>query len=168
MRCKLHGLEFWVHGGIAAGWFMKWFKEGYEYNFFGQRIVFAPAAKIQKYCLELGIYWKFHEKESLFKKLFKEFDFHFCIQNLSMDRYQKIEKNGQVGEGTYGVVYKAKDKQTNEIVALKVLNMYCDSELFIDWYKQRIRLEIEDEGIPSTTLREISVLRQLKHPNIVE
>ena len=37
-----------------------------------------------------------------------------------MDRYQKIEKNGQVGEGTYGVVYKAKDKQTNEFVALKV------------------------------------------------
>lgn len=68
-----------------------------------------------------------------------------------MDRYQKIEKNGHVGEGTYGVVYKAKDKQTNEFVALK-----------------RIRLEVEDEGIPSTTLREISVLRQLKHPNIVE
>ena len=37
-----------------------------------------------------------------------------------MDRYVKIEKNGQVGEGTYGVVYKAKDKVTNEIVALKV------------------------------------------------
>jgi serine/threonine protein kinase len=37
-----------------------------------------------------------------------------------MDRYQKIEKNGHVGEGTYGVVYKAKDKQTDEIVALKV------------------------------------------------
>jgi len=68
-----------------------------------------------------------------------------------MDRYQKIEKNGHVGEGTYGVVYKAKDKQTNDFVALK-----------------RIRLEVEDEGIPSTTLREISVLRQLKHPNIVE
>lgn len=66
-----------------------------------------------------------------------------------MERYHKIEKGG-VGEGTYGVVYKALDKQTSEIVALK-----------------RIRLEIEDEGIPSTTLREISVLRQLKHPNIV-
>ena len=40
-----------------------------------------------------------------------------------MDRYQKIEKNGHVGEGTYGVVYKAKDKQTDEIVALKVPNL---------------------------------------------
>lgn len=38
----------------------------------------------------------------------------------TMDRYQKIEKNGHVGEGTYGVVYKAKDKQTDAIVALKV------------------------------------------------
>ena len=37
-----------------------------------------------------------------------------------MDRYQKIEKNGHVGEGTYGVVYKAKDIQTDEFVALKV------------------------------------------------
>lgn len=38
--------------------------------------------------------------------------------------------------GTYGIVYKARDKQTDEFVALK-----------------RIRLEVEDEGIPSTTLR---------------
>eukprot|EP01035_Chromulina_nebulosa_P020677 gene20677-26808_t len=68
-----------------------------------------------------------------------------------MDRYQRIEKNGVMGEGTYGVVYKARDRQLDVTVALK-----------------KIRLEVEDEGIPSTTLREISVLRQLKHPNIVE
>ena len=37
-----------------------------------------------------------------------------------MDRYQKIEKNGHCGEGTYGVVYKAKDRQTDKFVALKV------------------------------------------------
>lgn len=34
--------------------------------------------------------------------------------------------------------------------------------------RQRIRLEVEDEGIPSTALREISLLRELQHPNIVE
>eukprot|EP00903_Cladosiphon_okamuranus_P006740 g6575.t1 len=64
-----------------------------------------------------------------------------------MQRYQKLEK---IGEGTYGVVYKAKDRVTNEIIALK-----------------KIRLEAEDEGIPSTAIREISLLKQLQHPNIV-
>lgn len=66
--------------------------------------------------------------------------------------YQKIEKPGSnLGEGTYGVVYKARDRHTGEIVALK-----------------RIRLEVEDEGIPSTALREISLLRELTHRNIVD
>mmetsp|Transcript_37840 Transcript_37840/g.78574 ORF Transcript_37840/g.78574 Transcript_37840/m.78574 type:complete len:308 (+) Transcript_37840:126-1049(+) len=64
-----------------------------------------------------------------------------------MERYQKMEK---IGEGTYGVVYKAKDRVTGEIVALK-----------------KIRLEAEDEGIPSTAIREISLLKELQHPNIV-
>jgi cyclin-dependent kinase len=64
-----------------------------------------------------------------------------------MERYQKLEK---IGEGSYGVVYKAKDRITNRIIALK-----------------RIRLEAEDEGIPSTAIREISLLKELRHPNIV-
>eukprot|EP01102_Stenamoeba_stenopodia_P003810 TRINITY_DN13948_c0_g1_i1.p1 TRINITY_DN13948_c0_g1~~TRINITY_DN13948_c0_g1_i1.p1 ORF type:complete len:304 (+),score=72.43 TRINITY_DN13948_c0_g1_i1:52-963(+) len=63
--------------------------------------------------------------------------------------YEKIEK---IGEGTYGVVYKAKDLRTNEIVALK-----------------KIRLETEEDGVPSTTIREISLLKELSnHPNIVK
>lgn len=64
-----------------------------------------------------------------------------------MDKYQKLDK---IGEGTYGVVYKARDTTTGELVALK-----------------KIRLEAEDEGIPSTAIREISLLKELKHPNIV-
>lgn len=64
-----------------------------------------------------------------------------------MDDFQKIEK---IGEGTYGVVYKGKNKKTGQIVAMK-----------------KIRLESEDEGIPSTAIREISLLKELKHPNIV-
>ncbi|KAF5361496.1 hypothetical protein D9758_006157 [Tetrapyrgos nigripes] len=52
--------------------------------------------------------------------------------------------------GTYGVVYKAKDNGTNEVVALK-----------------KIRLEAEDEGVPSTAIREISLLKELKDDNIV-
>ncbi|OMJ86460.1 hypothetical protein SteCoe_12041 [Stentor coeruleus] len=65
-----------------------------------------------------------------------------------IDRYQKIEK---IGEGTYGVVYKARDTITNEIVALK-----------------KIRLEGEDEGVPPTAIREISVLKEISHENIVK
>ena len=64
-----------------------------------------------------------------------------------MERYQKLEK---IGEGTYGIVYKAKDKLSNQIIALK-----------------RIRLEAEAEGIPSTAIREISLLKELRHVNIV-
>uniref|UniRef100_A0A7S4BW06 Protein kinase domain-containing protein n=1 Tax=Chrysotila carterae TaxID=13221 RepID=A0A7S4BW06_CHRCT len=64
-----------------------------------------------------------------------------------MEKYQKIEK---IGEGTYGVVYKAKNRASGELVALK-----------------KIRLEAEDEGIPSTAIREISILKELQHPNIV-
>lgn len=63
------------------------------------------------------------------------------------DSYQRIEK---IGEGTYGVVYKAINRKTNNIVALK-----------------KIRLENEDEGIPATTIREISLLKILKHPTII-
>lgn len=64
-----------------------------------------------------------------------------------MEDYTKVEK---IGEGTYGVVYKGKDKRSGQIVALK-----------------KIRLESEDEGVPSTAIREISLLRELRHPNIV-
>ena len=65
-----------------------------------------------------------------------------------VERYQKLDK---LGEGTYGVVYKAKDKLTSEIIALK-----------------KIRMEYEDEGIPSTAIREISSLKELQHCNIVK
>jgi cyclin-dependent kinase len=64
-----------------------------------------------------------------------------------MEKYTKIDK---LGEGTYGIVYKAKNRETGEIVALK-----------------RIRLDSEDEGVPCTAIREISLLKELKHPNIV-
>lgn len=64
-----------------------------------------------------------------------------------MDRYQKIEK---LGEGTYGIVYKAQNKITGDVVALK-----------------RIRLDSEEEGMPCTAIREISLLKELRHTNIL-
>jgi serine/threonine protein kinase len=55
-----------------------------------------------------------------------------------------------VGEGTYGVVYKARDIRTGMIVALK-----------------KIRLEQEEEGVPSTAIREIALLKELNNPYVV-
>lgn len=48
------------------------------------------------------------------------------------------------------MVYKARDRLTNETIALK-----------------KIRLEQEDEGVPSTAIREISLLKEMQHGNIV-
>ena len=64
----------------------------------------------------------------------------------------RFKKLNVLGEGTYGVVFKAIDLVTKDIVAIK-----------------KIKLEVtEDEGIPATTLREISILKKLNHPNIVK
>ncbi|KAK6513215.1 Cyclin-dependent kinase catalytic subunit [Arthrobotrys conoides] len=67
----------------------------------------------------------------------------------AMENYERIDK---IGEGTYGVVYKARDlRHGGRFVALK-----------------KIRLEQEDEGVPSTAIREISLLKELNtNENIV-
>ncbi|ALC46702.1 maker207 [Drosophila busckii] len=65
-----------------------------------------------------------------------------------LDDFQHAEK---IGEGTYGIVYKACNNQTGQDVALK-----------------KIRLEGESEGVPSTAMREISLLKNLKHKNVVQ
>ncbi|KAF0429813.1 CMGC/CDK/CDC2 protein kinase [Gigaspora margarita] len=71
---------------------------------------------------------------------------------MDMDDFEKLEK---VGEGTYGIVYRAKEKKTGRIVALKQVRL--DSSIG------------EKEGIPPTSLREISLLKECtKHENIVK
>lgn len=52
----------------------------------------------------------------------------------------------------YGVVYRAKNHKTSKILALKQV---------------RISPEERQNGIPITALREISILRSMKHDNIV-
>lgn len=64
------------------------------------------------------------------------------------DRYLKREV---LGEGTYGVVYKAIDTKTGQTVAIK-----------------KIRLGKHKEGVNFTALREIKLLKELKDPNIIE
>nr|AIW39761.1 putative cell division control protein 2-like protein 2 [Saccharum spontaneum] len=61
-----------------------------------------------------------------------------------------MDQTEKIGEGTYGVVYKGTNRHTNETIALK-----------------KIRLEQEDEGVPSTAIREISLLKEMQHRNIV-
>jgi len=56
----------------------------------------------------------------------------------------------QVGEGTFGKVYKARNNTTNAFVALK-----------------RVRMEAERDGFPVTAMREIKLLQSLRHDNVV-
>lgn len=65
----------------------------------------------------------------------------------SVEEFQCLNR---IEEGTYGVVYRAKDKRTDEVVALK-----------------RLKMEKEKEGFPITSLREINTLLKGQHPNIV-
>ncbi|KAI5352046.1 hypothetical protein L3X38_004937 [Prunus dulcis] len=66
----------------------------------------------------------------------------------SVDEFERLNK---IDEGTYGVVYRAMDKKTGEIVALK-----------------KVKMEKEREGFPLTSLREINILLSFHHPSIVD
>uniref|UniRef100_A0A250XYX8 cyclin-dependent kinase n=1 Tax=Castor canadensis TaxID=51338 RepID=A0A250XYX8_CASCN len=64
-----------------------------------------------------------------------------------MEKYEKI---GKIGEGSYGVVFKCRNRDTGQIVAIK---KFLESE--------------DDPVIKKIALREIRMLKQLKHPNLV-
>ncbi|KXZ53820.1 CDKH1 protein [Gonium pectorale] len=65
----------------------------------------------------------------------------------SVDEYERLNR---VSEGTYGVVFRARCKRTGRICALK-----------------KIKMEKERDGFPVTSIREINILLNLHHPNIV-
>jgi cyclin-dependent kinase len=75
-----------------------------------------------------------------------------------MSKYKKLEK---IGEGSYGVVFKAKRISTPSNAQTSNTNKGDMVAL------KRITLENENEGVPVTALREIALLKELKHPNIV-
>eukprot|EP00658_Telonema_sp_P-2_P053471 TRINITY_DN4201_c0_g1_i2.p1 TRINITY_DN4201_c0_g1~~TRINITY_DN4201_c0_g1_i2.p1 ORF type:complete len:311 (+),score=40.89 TRINITY_DN4201_c0_g1_i2:164-1096(+) len=57
----------------------------------------------------------------------------------------------KIGEGTYGTVYKGLDKKTGAVVALK-----------------RIRMDLDaDNGVPSSAVREIAVMKRLNHEHVL-
>lgn len=73
------------------------------------------------------------------------------VQEKSASTYEAINK---IGRGAYGTVYKARDKQTGQEVALK-----------------KVCIPLTEDGIPLNTLREIALLKQLNaydHPNVVK
>ena len=80
--------------------------------------------------------------------------FFYEINNSIFYRYEIffsiLQCLNRIEEGTYGVVYRARDKNTNEIVALK-----------------RLKMEREKEGFPITSLREINTLLISQHRNVV-
>lgn len=63
------------------------------------------------------------------------------------DGYTKLR---QIGEGTYGQVYLARDERDGSLVALK-----------------RVRMDNEKEGFPITAIREIKLLKRLSHENVI-
>ncbi|KAK9329270.1 kinase-like domain-containing protein [Lipomyces starkeyi] len=63
---------------------------------------------------------------------------------------QEYEELGKLGEGTFGEVYKARHRRTGRLVALK-----------------KILMHNEKEGFPITAIREIRILKQLSHKNVI-
>ena len=66
----------------------------------------------------------------------------------SVTDFEEIE---QIGEGAYGQVWMGRDKLSGDVVALK-----------------KVRVDQEKEGFSVTAIRELQMLRSLKHENIVE
>lgn len=84
----------------------------------------------------------------------KNMDFILTVLLFQFERCRHVElyeKLDKIGQGTYGDVYRARDTESNEIVALK-----------------RMRIEKFKDGLPESTTREINLLKSLDHLNIVK
>jgi cyclin-dependent kinase 2 len=69
---------------------------------------------------------------------------------MGAEDYSRLE---EIGRGTFGVVYKCRNKYTGEIIAIKKMKIQADL--------------MEKEGVPKTTLREIKYLQEIDHENII-
>jgi len=83
-----------------------------------------------------------------------------AMQDAFDDNFEELERGFEnqyemeevLGEGTYGKVYKARNKRSGQTVAMK---------------KMKLMDVAQEEGIPSTALREVALLKELSHENIV-
>ncbi|KAI8074691.1 kinase-like domain-containing protein [Gongronella butleri] len=69
--------------------------------------------------------------------------------NLHVEK--KYQKDAKIGEGTYAVVYRARQRETNRVVAVK-----------------KIKMGQFKDGLDLTAIREVKYLQELRHPNIIE
>jgi cyclin-dependent kinase 2 len=69
-------------------------------------------------------------------------------ESFDYDDFSFVKK---IGEGTYGVVKKVEHIPSGKFYAIK-----------------EVKMDREKDGIPSTTLREIAILKNLDHPNVVK
>ncbi|XP_069194832.1 cyclin-dependent kinase-like 4 isoform X2 [Procambarus clarkii] len=69
------------------------------------------------------------------------------VSSRLMEKYEKLSK---IGEGSYGAVYKCRNRETGSLVAIK---KFFESE--------------DDPLIKKIALREIRMLKQLHHPNLI-
>jgi len=86
-----------------------------------------------------------------------------------MNKYEIV---GIVGEGAYGIVYKAKNKETGEtgilFIKVKKFRLYSLSSFGIIVAIKKFKENTEeDEVVKKTNEREVKMLRTLKHDNIV-
>lgn len=75
-------------------------------------------------------------------------DLHGLLSCLQKHLYERM---GQLGSGSYGVVYQARNRETGEVLAIK-----------------KLAYSLHENGLPDSTIREICILRELHHQNIVQ
>jgi len=70
--------------------------------------------------------------------------------NMEHELNRMYDIRDKIGEGTYGKVYRAVDRRTGQRVAIK-----------------KIVIVYEDDGVPATAIREIALLKNCNHPNVI-
>lgn len=73
-----------------------------------------------------------------------------AADNMDHELMRLYDIRDKIGEGTYGKVYRALDRRTSERVAIK-----------------KIAIVYEDDGVPATAIREVALLKNCNHPNVI-
>ncbi|XP_055725195.1 cyclin-dependent kinase 4-like isoform X1 [Salvelinus fontinalis] len=78
----------------------------------------------------------------------------FLVQAMAQGSEVQYEPVAEIGGGAYGTVYKARDLENGQFVALK-----------------SVRVQTDQDGLPISTVREVALLKRLEqfdHPNVVK